>query len=229
MKKGNIKNWVFGALLLLTVTLGLASVSSAIPVPAITLKEPGVASMTGHLEGSSQGFRFQTNSSLMVTSIGIIDGNGDGFINTHDVGLWNDSGLLLAGLSFSPTDPGVLKGDFRFKSISPVYLTGGEFFRLAASQIFHDQDLFDCDIIPLDTHIYDTDITFLSGANAVGAGLLFPDITGFSNLGFPPVPADVVGGNFEFEVVPEPSTALLLASGLLIIGVFRRKYKVRVV
>ncbi|WP_306537308.1 PEP-CTERM sorting domain-containing protein [Geobacter sp.] len=210
-------------MIFVVAVLGLSGEASAITVSAVTLKELGVSSMTGEVDGASQGFRFQANSPLQVTSLGIIDSEGDGFVNTHEVGLWSDSGVLLAMSSFTPTSSGTLRGYFRFKNITPVYLSSGDIFRLAASQVFHDEDRFDSDAIPIDTHSYSPEISFLDGVGAMGGGLLFPDIVGFVNLGFPPLAADVVGGNFEFEVVPEPSTAGLFAAGMVLLVIARRR------
>lgn len=81
----------------------------------------------------SLGFWFQTNQSVMVTSLGYFDDGGDGFGVSHRVGIFDPQGTLLFSttLSAGTTDP--LIGHFRYRSITPIELLPDTWYVIAAT------------------------------------------------------------------------------------------------
>lgn len=160
------------------------------------------------------GFRFTTNLPLLVTDLGIFDLNDDGLTTAHSVGLWTDSGSLIASATVGPGTGDTLLSGFRYTSISPVTLSAGGTFRIAVSYPFFSgapTDLLDADLGALGSrHTFDPAITWLSPARARGEGLVFPSDTspivlpGFINV------ASALGPNFQFSVAPPPQSDLVV-------------------
>lgn len=195
----------------------------ASPIPAVTITSPGIASTSGMVPYAVYGFQFQPNRDILVTQLGMFDYNGDGFVNTHSVGLWSELGALLTSVVLTPNDPGFLLDGFRYHDITPLRLESGTYFRIAADYASGpDEDKSDSDILPLDTHVFSTDITWLNsaGAGASTAGLEFPWGLGASTGN---QPSAILGPNFLFEPVPEPSTWILLSFGLIGLAVFKKR------
>jgi hypothetical protein len=89
----------------------------------------------GFNEGNSGvtiGLEFTPAVDMTVTDLGVLDGGADGpgIQTPHDVGLYTDVGTLLA--SSTVDNSGILQQGFRFVSISPVVLSAGQTYVLAA-------------------------------------------------------------------------------------------------
>src|ERR671917_2777333 len=77
------------------------------------------------------GYSFRALGDLWVTQIGAFDtvgvtGQPDGFAGPQRVGLWTESGALLATTVINPD--AVLQGFFRYSSIVPVLLNEGSVY-----------------------------------------------------------------------------------------------------
>ena len=75
------------------------------------------------------GWQFQVNAPVVVDGIGLFDVNPAGLSESHQVGLWDNNGLLLAsttvtsGSTFVSSASGA--GDWLFANIAPIVLVPG--------------------------------------------------------------------------------------------------------
>lgn len=73
------------------------------------------------------------NANVQVNSLGVWDQAGDGFLISHNVGLWNSAGALLASATVPAGTVGTLENTFRYVPIgSDVTLLAGQPYRVAA-------------------------------------------------------------------------------------------------
>jgi len=164
------------------------------------------------------GYSFLVNSPITVTGLGVFDDNSDGLNVSHDVGLWDASGNLLASTTVAAGTVAPLNGFYRMASISGVSLTAGNIYYVGSvNGIDNDGWLQDPSSL-----VAAPEITYLSRQYEFsGGGLVFPDLVGSGSTGY-------FGGNFEFgtSTVPEPGSLLMLGSGVLAVaGAFRRKFR----
>jgi len=164
------------------------------------------------------GYSFLVNSAITVTGLGVFDDNSDGLNVSHDVGLWDASGNLLASTTVAAGTVAPLNGFYRMASISGVSLTAGNIYYVGSvNGIDNDGWLQDPSSL-----VAAPEITYLSRQYEFsGGGLVFPDLVGSGSTGY-------FGGNFEFgtSTVPEPGSLLMLGSGVLAVaGAFRRKFR----
>lgn len=164
------------------------------------------------------GYSFLVNSPITVTGLGVFDDNSDGLNVSHDVGLWDANGNLLASTTVGAGTVAPLNGFYRMASISGVSLTAGNIYYVGSvNGIDNDGWLQDPSSL-----VAAPEITYLSRQfEFSGGGLVFPDLAGSGSTGY-------FGGNFEFgtSTVPEPGSLLMLGSGVLAAaGAFRRKFR----
>jgi hypothetical protein len=214
---------LFGGLISL-VSLGTANSAQA----ALTT---GVSSFTGGspiFNSATRGFRFQATQNLTVTALGVFDIDSDGLTiplskTGVDVGLWNDSGTLLAQVSVpGGTTASILDG-FRYANLTTsINLTSNSFYRVGAdmSDISDDPDT----IANATAGTLNGIGSVQSARNSITDGLAFPgDLVG--------EPGEVqLGGNILFDnsstSVPfefSPTLGFLLVGGLFAsLKVYRR-------
>jgi hypothetical protein len=164
------------------------------------------------------GYSFLVNSAITVNGLGVFDDGSDGLNVSHDVGLWDAAGNLLASTTVAAGTVAPLNGFYRMATISGVSLTAGNVYYVGSvNGIDNDGWLQD----PT-TLVAAPEITYLSRQYEFsGGGLVFPDLAGSGTTGY-------FGGNFEFggSPVPEPGSLLMLGSGVLAAaGALRRKFR----
>ena len=159
------------------------------------------------------GWRFDVNDDILVDGLGFWDSNDDGLNESHEVGIWTDAGdLVTSGVVPSGTAAPLDQG-FRIQPISPVMLTAGTRYRIAAYLSSTNNDgvitaSANSSTIPEITYL---DRAFLDGPG----GFTFP--SGFNQA--------ALDANFgpSFTVVPEPSMAWMAATLLCCSGRLRRR------
>jgi hypothetical protein len=110
----------------------------------ITDPGPGLVSTVG--TNSNQGFDFTVGSTpLLITALGLWDENQDGFGSGHVIGLWDNSGNLLAKAVIAPGTVDPLIGEFRYATVipiglGPIILAAGSTYVLGAAYIANDPD-----------------------------------------------------------------------------------------
>jgi hypothetical protein len=155
------------------------------------------------------GYTFTADTPLSVTALGAFDWEHDGFATSHEVGLWDENGNLLASTAVASGD--TLVGDFRYKAISSVTLAAGNVYYVGASNFGTG-----------DSYAYAGSVntpwgvTFLSSAYIQSNGLEFPPYLSGMQPGY-------FGGNLLVAPVPEPETYAMLAAGLALVGLASRR------
>ncbi len=158
------------------------------------------------------GYQFTVGAApIDVLSLGICNWSEEGLANSHEVGLWDSKGNLLASTIIragSTTDL------FVYSAVTPVLLEANETYIIGASYIGHDSDLIGIsDSYNGGSPTYNSAVTFDADRyDSSLSGLIFPTMTDF------PEWQGEFGPNAQIEVVPEPATYTLF--GLLFCCIF---------
>lgn len=197
--------------------VGLLLLLTAVPAlpDAIGLDFSGsVFSFTQNAENI--GFEFQANTTLTVVALGAYNAPDIGWGGEQNVGLWDANGNLIASTLVNNTD--TQQGDWYFNSITPVTLVAGENYIVGSQGGTNYTGETPITVSPYITYVEDRSFTFAGASplNPLTEPTFTQNLTSSSNAGF-------FGGNLEFAT-PEPSSLLLLASGLLGLGL-RKKLK----
>ncbi|HKV98494.1 MAG TPA: PEP-CTERM sorting domain-containing protein [Vicinamibacterales bacterium] len=161
--------------------------------------------------GCIVGWAFEVNSAIDVFSLGFFDVNSDGLTSSHDVGLFNSSGTLLASATVTnastPVASASSAGRWLMANIAPIRLDPGT-YTIGAFVLNQSPDSF----LSSAPEVTIPTITYLGGrAEFSVASLVFPTSGPFQ--GFEP---GLFGPTFTAQNVPEPATLVLLASGLVL-------------
>lgn len=156
------------------------------------------------------GWSFTVNSNVTVTSLGMFDALGDGFVTGHQIGIWNSAGTLLTSGSVSAGTGDTLIANFRYVDVADVGLTAGDSYSIGAVLATGDDqivwDSFATDFVMA------TELTFGESRFASGSDLTNPT----ARFGSAP---SFFGPNFLFEStpvdLPEPGSLVLVGLGLL--------------
>jgi len=186
------------------IALGTLVVGVALAGASARASVIGYTSSGGSIdpnENFTLGVRFDTNQSIVIDSLGVLDVDGNGLDAAHDVGLWDASGNSLATATVLAGTGSALQDGFRFESITPVVLAAGETFTVAAyygAGPIRDK-LFGTTPTAAPVITLKSETWFVSGGS-----LSFPNLVDSVNF----------RSTAGFTVVPEPTTALLLMAGL---------------
>lgn len=171
---------------------------------------PGVWGITGGADvndGANYvlGWSFTPNDNMEIAALGVYAApdftTGERiFTQDHQVGLYDTNQTLLASTTVTNSDP--LLGMFRYHNLDTArQLTAGATYYLAAA-MGADQFTYDVSEFTQNSHLKIGGFSY-----AVNDSLVFPGTDDPGVLGY-------FGPNFETTAVPEPSTLLLMASGL---------------
>ena len=158
------------------------------------------------------GWSFTVGSQdLQLTSLGIYDENVDGLEDSHVVAIWTNGGTLVTEATVPSGTTGSLVGSYRYESVTPVTLLGGETYVLGA----HFAPVVDlcgsaCGDATLSfgTETFDPGITYLTSR-------IKPAVIGDASPAFPNLDAGIPGGIFgpnflitttDQTPVPEPAS-----------------------
>ncbi|NOX58988.1 MAG: PEP-CTERM sorting domain-containing protein [Planctomycetes bacterium] len=214
---------MLAALPVLVVSV-LASTASAITLPAFS--PTGGNNSGGFTQSTILGFAFTPTSDLSVSALGVYDtgdgtsDSGNGLTTTMSVGVYSVSddqfsGTLLQQVDVPAGNAAPLVDGFRYVEISPLDLLAGQEYVILSLYLSTGSEGF----LLADAANPDP---VLSGVQSIaGQNNAFTDLLFISPLSTLAVPA--LGPNFRFTVVPEPSSLLLMAMGVL--GLRRTRHR----
>jgi hypothetical protein len=105
--------------------LAWGPVSVAFGDDAISSWTPGTAGANSN--NSTLGWRFHLNTAVTLKALGVFDTQQDGFIGSHEVGLWTSGGTLLGDGLLNAGTSGTLSGNFRYVNVPNVSLPVGDY------------------------------------------------------------------------------------------------------
>ena len=121
-----------------TVLTGAPHWSYAVPISGYAFSGNGSESTAG----ATSGFRFKPNQPIRITSLGVVDSGAPGLAIDHPVGLWTDSGVLLASAVVPAGDGAPLIDGFRYVNIDPIQLDPEQTYRVGALFVFRTADSY---------------------------------------------------------------------------------------
>ena len=200
----------------------VGSARADIPAIELFIEAGPSASFTG-----TRGWEFGRlggPNDIWITQLGVYDGGGDGLANSHEVGLWrredNLSGTLLASATVPAGTDSPLMGGYRWVPIIPVRIPYAlDFYMVGAHYVDGDADLL---FTPIPVRFAPQVGPLLAN----GSYSLGPDMT-YPNISTIPPSEGQLGerffqANFQYVLVPEPATWLLLSPAALFFLVRRR-------
>jgi hypothetical protein len=177
-------------------TIAAAGPALAVPMPAVTFTG-GIAASSG--EDTTAGFKFRVNSPILVSALGFFDLGSNGLFDSHQIGIFTDTGTLL---SFGTVPAGAtspLINQFRYVSVDGIELVPGVY---AIGAFFSGEEAPNDPALLLALDFAtDPNITFLGAAQSKGAFAAPTE----SIADFDPA---VFGPNFLSTPVPEDGTAV---------------------
>lgn len=210
MKNILTRSHISYSILLLALTTGQSLIAGSIAVL------PGISGLqdSNYPSNVTLGWGFSLVSPVTVTDLGYYDGN-DGLTDPHPVGIWDDTGSLVAQGTVPAGTAGDLGSGFQFVPIAPVVLDAGQ-YTIGGYANGTSPDVFLFEIQSLTTI---PELTFgLANLYTEGDTLTLPTTTAeaFSLNGY-------FGPNFEVGTAvvvpaPDPGTGTMVLLGLIAAG-----------
>jgi hypothetical protein len=173
---------------------------------------------SGSVGGSEQtrGWAFTSDKAINIASLGWFDYEGDGLVDSHQVGIWDASGnLQLSGIvDAGSTDP--LQAGFRYTTtLTGTTLLAAGTYVVAGLSTYNDDAWRGVD--PASVTLGSA-ITYLEDRTSETSEFEFAGQTQGLDVGY-------FGANFQYDAVdvPEPSAVSLSLLGLGMMGVAARK------
>jgi len=196
--------------LLLTACAFDAASAAAITVTGGT-ETTGFANRT-------QGFNFFTNAvAVTISHLGFYDSGSDGLNQSHEVGIWTADGSTLLASAIVPSGTaGTLDSGFRFVAITPIVLAANTEYLVGAFNGNNTDPITRFATATTDPRItlgstrFDSTFTGVFTAPTGAQGTSFDD--------------GYFGPNFQIDGnVPEPGAITLVASGIVLVILRRRR------
>jgi hypothetical protein len=162
----------------------------------------------GSEPNGNDGLFFTVNATISVTSLGYVD---PGTVAGNAVGLYDvTTSTLLGSATVTSLDP--LTSSFHYSSITPITLTPGDTYAVVG--YYGDSTAVGYDAPNAGAA---PQINYLYYAYDHNGSLDIPTTTDF--------PTPIFGANFQFSVVPEPTTMVAGAGalGLALLGIGRAR------
>lgn len=178
-----------------------------------------VTTTTGQTLGNppfTLGWEFTAQSAINVTQLGLFDSDQDGLAESHDLGLWDSGGNLLASATIGAGTGATLLDKFRYVNVASVLLTAGQNYFVGGLYTSGADPL----IFPStgSGQTFAAEIAYLRATFVSGGALMQPTATGGMEGYF--------GPNFTYSnAIPEPATWALLIGGFALTGAAVRRRK----
>jgi hypothetical protein len=148
------------------------------------------------------GWEFTTSQAFRVDALGAYDSGLDGLVESHDVGLWDNLGNLLASTTIASGTGATLVDNFRYNSIASVLIGPGTYFVGALWLDGGDPNVFPGQGATTTV----AGLTYVQNGYATGGSLADPTQTSGEA-------ASYFGANLQVGNVPEPMTWALMLVG----------------
>jgi len=207
-----VRKFLLGSTLSAVAAVALLAATSASATTLATISDT-----TGQQLGNGPftlGWEFQANTAEIVTALGAFDDSQDGLNESHDVGLWDANGVLLASTTIASGTGAALINQFRYNSVAPVTLVAGQDYFIGAVWL----DGADPMVFAATGLTTDPSITYLSSAYIAGGTLTDPTFLDGGLGGY-------FGPNLIGSTVPEPLSLSLFGAGLAGAAAIRRRKK----
>jgi hypothetical protein len=193
---------------------------------AVDLVSGGVVSTSINFNPETVGWTFTPTADLAVTRLGYWDEIAEdsaGLADPRTVTLWDPSDTVtpLATVEIDNSSEVVASADadgqWLFEDIDRVVLTKGTTYHIGGETVSGEDGFRSTGTSPL---LITTANGFNYGepvSSSAASGAAYPEITGL-----PFTPIGYFGPNFEFNIIPEPST-IVLCLGLCVSGLWRRR------
>ena len=192
-----------------TLLLSGNAAINATPYPYTAFTTDTTFSGVGRSNEATVGWEFTANMPMTITEIGYFDSSGDGLMSSHQIGIWDANQNLILSTSVPQGTSATLDGAFRWISISPLSLTAGQSYVIAATL----QDFPDDRILVMSDAVnlaFDPAVSFVEDRYEIwNPGLNYPAASDGREL------LTYLNANFRGDVVPVPAAIWLFASGLL--------------
>jgi hypothetical protein len=199
-----MRRWVWSLVAGSALIVGPATVAEATSIGLDLLSDTTIFAVG---DFHNIGWQFTVNAPITVDGLGMFDVNAAGLGEAHQVGLWNNSGTLLAQTTITNASTFVSSvsnsGDWLFNSIAPIVLAPGTYVTSAFYATNADLVMADSTITTI------PQISFL--APRLSAEAFFAEAGVFGSVERGVFGADIRVSDVS---VPEPVTLLLLGSGL---------------
>lgn len=165
------------------------------------------------------GWQFTVNAPITIDGLGIFDVNPAGLSESHQVGLWDNNGNLLASATVTSGSTLVASisnaGDWLFANIAPIVLLPGTYVTSAFYATSADSVIGNTTITTIPEISFAASRASSEGAFAEAGvyGLVEPGVFG----------ANIRAGGAPVAAVPEPASLLLVGSGLATVLSRRRR------
>jgi hypothetical protein len=189
----------------------LAIATRASAAEAIYSFSPQTA-LVGYAIGGG-GFAFSPTASLSVTSLGF--GGGDLSYQNYQLSLWDSGGNVLSTAEVS-TGSSFYNQSY-YENIAAVTLTPGQTYYLRAAGVINGVWAGNVvDVGQTGFFSVSPQISYLGIATGLDANGSFPNSLDLAT-------AYLIGPNFQFQVVPEPSLLALGCIGAIGVALARRR------
>jgi len=195
--------------------------SAFLLLPLVTNADPVVTfnaatGTNGNNQNQSVGWQFNVVTPLTVTALGWFDDGANGLVTSHTVGIWDPTGTLLASVLVPSGTVGILDGQFRVINIAPLLLSVGTGYIVGGENFDSNTERLAANVSQtVDSRIQFVNPTFSS----LSSGFTRPTNFSIATTGF-------YGPSFSVLAqtpVPEPTTMLLLGTGVMGIAAKVRK------
>jgi hypothetical protein len=195
-----------------------AAAALTMMVPTVASASPLVSfdNLTGQGLGNppfTLGWEFSVGSrDMLATGIGFFDSSQDGLTESHEMGIFASDGSLLRSGTIAAGTGATLIDQFRYIGIAPLLLSAGQTYRVGA--------VFATGADPVVFPGFATGFSTVPGITFNGSRFAFGATLADPTLSLSADPA-YFGVNIDATAVPEPTTLLLLGSGM--VALIRRR------